>query len=142
MKWGVSAPFPRIASGSRFCSLYSASLFMYPNQQLSQLVNSLHPSSYTSFHGGHLKFFSRTFTMFFFYIFRGFAELHSFCQFLKNCHFSFLPPRRAGPVSAFPGHHQRRAAVPGGRPCGRFGLVVNMFFDFHEHFIVRIILGK
>lgn len=31
--------------------------------------------------------------MFFFYIFRGFAELHSFCQFLKNCHnVSFLSP--------------------------------------------------
>ena len=51
--------------GSRFCSLYSASLFRYPNQQLSQPVNSLHPSSYLSFHGGHLKFFSKTFTMFF-----------------------------------------------------------------------------
>ena len=53
-------------SGPRFCSLYSASLFRYPNQQLSQPVNSLHPSSYLSFHGGHPKFFSKTFTMFFF----------------------------------------------------------------------------
>lgn len=33
-------------------------------------------------------------------VFHGFAELHSFCQFFKNRHFSFLPPRRAGPVSA------------------------------------------
>ena len=38
---------------------------LVPSQQLSQPVNSLHPSSYTSFHGGHPKFFSKTFTMFF-----------------------------------------------------------------------------
>lgn len=54
-----------VASGFRFCGLYFASLFMYPNQQLSQPANPAHPSSYTSFHGGHLKFFSKTFTMFF-----------------------------------------------------------------------------
>ena len=45
-------------------------------------------------------------------VFHGFAELHSFCQFFKNRHFSFLPPRRAGPVSALPGP----SSAPGGWP--------------------------
>lgn len=32
-------------------------------------------------------------------IFHGFAELHSFCQFFKNRHFSFLPSRRVEATS-------------------------------------------
>lgn len=79
-----------VASG--FCSLYSASLFMYPNQQLSQLVNSLHPSSYLSFHGGHLKFFSKTFTMFFLMSSVGSLNFIPFVNSSKTVIFlSFLP---------------------------------------------------
>lgn len=37
--------------------------------------------------------------MFFFDIFHGSAELHSFCQFFKNRHFSFLPSRRVEATS-------------------------------------------
>ena len=32
-------------------------------------------------------------------IYHGFAELHSFCQFFKNRHFSFLPSRRVEATS-------------------------------------------
>lgn len=68
---------------------------MYPNQQLSQLVNSLHPSSYSSFHGGHLKFFSKTFTMFFLMSSVGSLNFIPFVNSSKTVIFlSFLPVAR------------------------------------------------
>ena len=68
---------------------------MYPNQQLSQPVNSLHPSSYLSFHGGHPKFFSKTFTMFFFISSEGSLNFIPFVNSSKTVIFlSFLPVAR------------------------------------------------
>lgn len=94
---------------------------MYPNQQLSQLVNSLHPSSYSSFHGGQLKFLLKTFTMFFLMSSTGSLNFIPFVNSSKTVIFlSFLPVAR-GLFRPSLGHHQRREAIPDGRPVGRFG---------------------